>query len=778
MYKKRILLTNFSRGMVSERMSSRVDTELSRSAVQDLEGFIVHPDGGLVRRRGTVHVAENIGIPVTEESTPGFVVYQKRNTTDSHEVAHIAYAYDDSGTYKLVLKNLETGVENVISTSKFSNFVGKGIFTSGKINNVYVRKTVSPTLADTETTLTELTGTYNPTEYSRVYALPSDFYLDYYLDSGDGYRLFKSKDTTYLATDDTGPTLNYADINKDTQSASLSTATVPYPTSYSYVYGLPDSCKHVFYIDTENTEYEIDEDVRAIYTDTTNPVLHYTDLEDLYGFDYVYNVPSDFYTADSIEPDTEYLVYKPDTETYLYTTVKPSNLTLHYQATTASYFNEYLHLWSDDISFLIDLSDNTLEGGDEKTDQEISTLYQNRLISFDRTMGKLWMSAPYSYLDFTGKGHLNLEPDFYGSEKPKWIKSRGSTFCGTDQGEYEITSSLPYFSDKLGGLILQKISSIGSDMAEFFGPSMVLVKDRRLIQIAYQGEGQYKSTSIAEYIDNKQVRTLVVIEFGTHRYLCFVDYDGKLYTQTSAESSGVGAWTLLDQDVGWIHAFGQDLYIAKNRGGTYAIEIVPFDNLDHPGGRDPRLTKDFWNVGVHGDRGGFIYAWDDLNGEHIIQDVFPPNSTMSIYEMPANEYIADLDTDSDGYLIKTASEVLTDTGHTSEGDNVSLYAHEAGKFFTSRMKTLPIYVPVEDGLSWEQPRRINKVILKVIDSMAAQVRINEGTWESWSSDSRYSGPVEFWVDGMYDSDVQVEVQAVEEKPLHIISIEAEVSVGE
>lgn len=777
MYKKRILLTNFSRGMVSERMSGRVNTELSRSAVQDINGFIVHPDGGLVRRRGTMYVKDGLGVS-PGEGIPGFIVYRKRNTTDGYETAHVAYAYDDSGTYRMVLKNLGTGVEDVLSNSKFEDLVGTGIRTSGKMNNVYSLKTASLSLKENTATLSEKTDSYNPTEYSRVYSLPNDFYLDYYLESGDGYMLFESKNTRYLATDDTSPTLNYADIQKDTQSADLSTVTAPYPTEHSYVYELPGDCEHIFYIDTENTDYDIDETVRSIYTDTDNPVLHYTDIEELYGFDYIYSIPDDFYSADSIEPDLEYLVYAPDAETYLYTNATPSGITLHYHADISGSFNEYLHVWNDVRSFLIDLSTNSLDGGDEKTDQEISTVYQNRLIAFDRDMGKLWMSAPYAYLDFTGSSHLNLEPDFYGLEKPQWVMGRSSVFAGTDQGEYEIASSLPYFSNETGGLIMRKISSIGSEMAEYFGPHIVLVKDRRIIQIAYQGQGQYQSTSVAEYIDNKRIKTLVTVEFGTHRYLCFVDSDNKLYVYTSAESSGVGAWTVLAENVAWIHTFGQDLYVAIERDGGYSLEIVPFDNIEHPGGRDSRLSEEFFNVNVHGDRGGFVYCWDDLSGEHIIQDPLPPSSTVSVFEVPGNEYIGDYETDSDGYLVKSATEILTDTGHDGEGESVSLYAFEKGQYYTSSMKTLPIYVPVEEGLSWEQPRRINKVILKVIKSMAAKVRINEGIWESWSSDTEYSGSVEFWTDGTYDSDVQVEVKAVEEKPLHIISIEAEVSVGE
>ncbi|MCF7939903.1 MAG: hypothetical protein K9L68_15020, partial [Spirochaetales bacterium] len=299
-----------------------------------------------------------------------------------------------------------------------------------------------------------------------------------------------------------------------------------------------------------------------------------------------------------------------------------------------------------------------------------------------------------------------------------------------------------------------------------------------LIQIGYQGANQYQSNSLAELIDNKTIRTIASIDFGTHRYFCFVDRNNDLYAMTNSQSSGVSAWTKLMSGVGWIHAIGQDLYAAVNRSGSYYLEIIPFDNIQNPGGRDENLTEMFWELNRYGDKGGFIYAWDDLSGEHITQDTLPPSATVDVYELPGNTYIGAWTTDADGLLTKSATQVLTDTGHTAEGDEVHLWAYESGVYPTATLKTLPLYIPVQSGLEWEQPRRINKVILKVIDSMAAKVRIGEGEWEEWSQDTEYSGTKEFYVDGNYSDEVQVEIQAIEDKPLHITSIEAEVSTGE
>ncbi|MCF7939673.1 MAG: hypothetical protein K9L68_13835, partial [Spirochaetales bacterium] len=379
MYKKRILLTNFNRGMVSPRFSGRVDTELSRSAVEEIEGFVVHPDGGLVRRRGTIYGKDGVGV-IPGEGVPAFVTFQKRNTIDGYEVNYIAYVQKNGSDYQLIIRNMSTGIENVITNSKLQNSVGKPLFTSGKMNNVYsLLSNSSLPLVESTATLAEKTIGYNPTDYSNVYSLPADFYLDYYLASGDTYTLFESKGVTYLATDDASPQLNYADISKDTkEDVTLTGATAPHPTDRTYVYELPAEWEQVYYIDTDSTEYEIDKDVNAIYTDSATPTLHYTNLEDTYGFDFVYQVPGDFYSADSISPDLEYLVYAPAGTTYLYTNAKPSELTLNYKASIASSFNEYVHIWTNDVSFLVDLSDYSFHGNDEKTDQEISTLFQNR----------------------------------------------------------------------------------------------------------------------------------------------------------------------------------------------------------------------------------------------------------------------------------------------------------------------------------------------------------------------------------------------------------------
>lgn len=83
MPKVRVLITDFSAGMMDEKMAARVDSTIQRKAAAEIEGFIVQPDGGVRRRSGTVLMVEDIGADLPEnglfdpDGTPGFIVLQR-----------------------------------------------------------------------------------------------------------------------------------------------------------------------------------------------------------------------------------------------------------------------------------------------------------------------------------------------------------------------------------------------------------------------------------------------------------------------------------------------------------------------------------------------------------------------------------------------------------------------------------------------------------------------------------------------------------------------------
>jgi len=439
-----------------------------------------------------------------------------------------------------------------------------------------------------------------------------------------------------------------------------------------------------------------------------------------------------------------------------------------------SLYAQNIHLWTPGASHVLDLETWALA---EKTSQEISTIYQARMIAVNRTWGTVYMSVAYIYLDFDSDGHLELIPDFYGFEHPRWIVAfGGDVYIGTDKSEWMLTSGYPYFTDDLGGLMMQKISGIGADLAIVFGSSIILAKDRRLVRIVYSSAGEFQSQSMAELIDNTDIIQIETIEYGSHRYLVFIDRERRLWCLTECQNTGVAAWQILAEHVGWVKSYGQDLYIAIERDGDWNVEVIPMDNLNYPGNRSQGLKDVLFERRVYGDCGGFLRIdHDPSTGYSVTGDRLPERQTMEVY-LPEGQYIGQRDTDANGLLIGSAEEIATWAGY--DGKPVYLYCYQSGKTFTSRVKTLPLEMGTALGPGLGALRRINRVIVRVFESKALRARANTGRWETWESENLFSGNVELPLDCAHSDLVQLEIEAIGDKPLHIHSIQIDATMGD
>jgi hypothetical protein len=439
-----------------------------------------------------------------------------------------------------------------------------------------------------------------------------------------------------------------------------------------------------------------------------------------------------------------------------------------------SLYEQNLHFWTPGASHVLDLEDWTLA---QKTSQEISTIYQARLIAVDRTWGTVFMSIPYIYLDFDSDGYLELMPDFYGFETPAWVKALGgAVYIGTDKSEWLLTSSYPYFTDDLGGLMMKRISGIGTDLAVVFASSLVMAKDRRLMRIAYSGESAFQSQSLAEMIDNADAIQVDSMEYGSHRYLFFVDRDKKLWCYTECVSSGVAAWSVLAEDVGWAKVFNQDLYVAREGASSWDVQVIPMDNLNFPGNRSQALKDAFFDRTVYADQGGFVKAdYDSVEGYTVESDYLKPSATLQVYLLDGT-FVGERTTTAAGTLSGTNEEIATFLGYTDSP--VYAYCYPETAIFTSTLKTLPIELGTAYGSGLGTLRRINKVVVRVYKSKALRVRANNGKWSSWSSETEFTGNVELPVDCGHDDLVQLEIQSVGVLPLHIHSIQIDATMGD
>ena len=434
---------------------------------------------------------------------------------------------------------------------------------------------------------------------------------------------------------------------------------------------------------------------------------------------------------------------------------------------------DWLHCWTDDFAFDIDIAAESLtETG--LLDQAV--IYQGRMIGVTRSDGIITMSKELDYLDFTNDENetrpLSLIGDWSGVEDPQWIVAKESLYMGTGDGEWEIYSSFPFFSEEIGGLMAKKISDIGSEDAAYFGQSLVIRDLERLIVLGYAGGGDfnYQAGSLTELIDNGLLVSHAVTEMGTHRYVHALDVNGVLYSYMQAPGQQIQGWVTLARDVGWMFAFGKDLYVGLERNGDYSVEVFPLDELTHPGSRTRRQHSMFYVNNAHGDRAGFL----TLDASALTGDELPPLTMVDLYDIDLSAedstFIGTTMTDADGELADSLAGIKSLVGWSS--GETYLFAHQENLFPGGRIKTLPLGGLIGDSA------RIVKVVLQVTKSAGARVRVNDGTWEEKVTNTLESGPWEFRVEHSFSTEPRVEVQTVDQHPLNVYQVLVEVDTGD
>lgn len=458
-----------------------------------------------------------------------------------------------------------------------------------------------------------------------------------------------------------------------------------------------------------------------------------------------------------------------------------------YSETDADPSNQNIHLCTPGHSFTVNVSTWAIT---ERATWNEATVFQNRLIVADSTWGILRMSIPLEMLDFTlteevaipgtdpvefetvATGAIEAYPDFYGAEKVTWLTSRQSLYIGTNKGEYEVISAYPYYSNDPGGVRFVRVSSIGTEDAQYLGPYMVVSKNERLIRVQWSGEHVYQTQSITEYLDNAKVIKHLTIEEGSLRYLFMLDIDRNLYCLTESPGAEVSGWSKIATDVWWIEEYDKTLAIAKPTETGFRVELLPLEVVWWD-------TTESWH---HAYRANYLHAdwcgYLTVGAAAIVGHTLPPSSTVKVYKYTggAMVYVDDVDTDASGDLDDSLANIQDLVGYTDTP--VELFCFDAAYTFTSRVKTLPIHIPTAAGTALGKLKQIHGVVIVVHESMALQARVNGEHWETWSSDTPYSGVVPLTLETASADTVQVEVQAVGEFPLNIMSIEVDVTVGE
>jgi len=122
MPRRRVLITDFSIGMVSKRMAGRLDTAIQQKAAAELTGFVVSPDGGIRRRAGSLAVYDEMGVPVDADGLfgsdpiPGFVVLRK-GEADSQSA--ILLWWQQTPTERIKARDLQSGTEYNLGNSAY-----------------------------------------------------------------------------------------------------------------------------------------------------------------------------------------------------------------------------------------------------------------------------------------------------------------------------------------------------------------------------------------------------------------------------------------------------------------------------------------------------------------------------------------------------------------------------------------------------------------------------------------------------------------------------------
>jgi hypothetical protein len=277
-------------------------------------------------------------------------------------------------------------------------------------------------------------------------------------------------------------------------------------------------------------------------------------------------------------------------------------------------------------------------------------------------------------------------------------------------------------------------------------------------------------------IDNVDIIQVDAMEYGSHRYLFFVSKDKKLWCYTECVSSGVAAWSVLAEDVGWAKVFNQDLYVARQGAATWDVQVIPMDNLNYPGNRSQYMKDAFFERTIFADQGGFVRAdYNAIDGYIIESDYMKPSTTLQVYLLDGT-YIGERATTAAGALTGTNEEIATFLGYS--GSPVQAYCYPGTAVFTSTLKTLPIELGTVYGPGLGTLRRINRVVIRVYKSKALRVRANKGQWSSWNSETEFTGNVELAVDCGHDDLVQIEVQSIGILPLHIHSIQIDATMGD
>jgi hypothetical protein len=433
---------------------------------------------------------------------------------------------------------------------------------------------------------------------------------------------------------------------------------------------------------------------------------------------------------------------------------------------------EHIHFWTDDDAFSIDIS--TLTSLSRLSLLDLAAVHQGRLLSVRRDNGHINMSEVQDFFDFVDDEDLNKPltaiADFAGIETPKWIAARQSVYVGTDEAEYEVYSGFPVFSEELGGLMVRRITEIGTEEATYFGPSLAVRDISEIMLVNYAGEGfTYQAVGLTDRIDNNRLVHMEAVEFGTHRYLLALDVDGTLWAYLSSPASGVDGWVTLATDIGWVWTYNKDVYVAVERDGAYSVEVLPLDELSHPGARTRRQDAMFYANDAYGDRGGFL----TIDASSLVGDELPPLTLVSLYDInlttKVSGYVDDIATDASGDIAMTLTALQSLLGWTT-GEKY-LFAHQAEVYATGTIRTLPL------GGIIGAMSRIAYVILQVEHSSGAKVRVNGGTWEEHTTATPENGVWKFRVEHATDEEPRVEIATVDQRPLGIYQILVEVDVG-
>ncbi|MCH8476372.1 MAG: hypothetical protein LAT56_00305 [Wenzhouxiangella sp.] len=423
--------------------------------------------------------------------------------------------------------------------------------------------------------------------------------------------------------------------------------------------------------------------------------------------------------------------------------------------------------------------------------KQIAAVFQNRLITADRDWGKLYFSVPLDLLnnDLTkiveiddgeggveeitvSTGALEIYPDFFGVESVRWIKARGSLYLGTDRAEYEVGSGYAAFNGEPGGVMITRISTIGTSAAEFFGQNMVMVKDSRVIEMSYQGMAEsYQTMSLMELQNNAPIVQIKTIEYGSHRYLFALDLRRTLWCLTSSPSTQVSGWTRIEEDVWSIDSFDQDLFMVRNLNGSFTFEALGLDNLHVRGNRTPMEALAFDSLTIQRDRGAFV----TVESGDVFGDKLPASTEVMVYKFDGTEYeeVDTITTQANGDLFSSYVVGNTFLG----GDGVVWATPVTGNEYVSRIKTLPIEVGTVFGPGLGLPTKIHKIMVLVEETTAFRARVSGGEWVEWESEEPFSGPVNLTTNGSNVAQAVVEIESIGDHPMTILSIQADVTTA-